>query len=226
MIQIKILQNKLLFLFFFFLFFELFSQNYSFDYMLVSDNKRISKTIERYEGHDVVNSKNHQWYMELGKNTITKNYYSILIDNDRNLISRFLVSDINRSPLYFEHEGTFKKTNFQYYKFKDLKIQNIGDLKYKISPQEILKPKKEIFEIEFQLEKFEDNLLIFNFELLSYHQQTEILNLVKEQLKSENQVGNFYIKEIKISYFKKTIFTSTIKPKKVIIDLSLQSNGN
>ena len=103
MVQIKILQNKLLFLFLFFLFFELFSQNYSFDYMLLSANQRISETVERYEDYSMVNSKNHQWYMELGKNTITGNYYSILIDNDKNLISHFLVSDINKSPLYFEH---------------------------------------------------------------------------------------------------------------------------
>ena len=38
-----------------------------------------------YQSYDMVNSKNHNLYMEVGRNNINHNYYSILVDNDKKL---------------------------------------------------------------------------------------------------------------------------------------------
>ena len=85
-----------------------------------------------------------------------------------------------------------------------------------------MKPSKQIFEMVVQLEKFEDDLIIINFEPLSHEQELQIEKLIKEKLKSENQIGNFYIKEIKIKYFKKSTMIKNVIPQKVdvILDLS------
>lgn len=158
--------------------------------MLKTTVKR-SNPSNQYESFDMVNSKNHYLYMEVGKNTITENYYSILIDKEKKNILRFLVSDISKNPLIFQLENSHKLSNYQYYKFVNLKIESIGKLKFKIYPEKIIKPKKQVFELEIQLEKFEDDLIVIDFETLTTEQEFEIENLIKSQLKSENLTGNF-----------------------------------
>ena len=208
-----------------FLLFSLFvfSQEYQFDYMLKSTVKRENPDYN-YQSYDMVNSKNHNLYMEVGRNNINHNYYSILVDNDKKIVSRFNLTDVNKNPIDFIYERGFEILNDYkvYYNFFNLKIENVGELKYKITPEKILKPANQIFEMEVQLEKFEDDLIIINFETLSHEQELQIETLIKDKLKSENQIGNFYIKEIKIKYFKKSTMIKNVIPQKVdvILDLS------
>ena len=208
-----------------FLLFSLFvfSQEYQFDYMLKSTVKRENPDYN-YQSYDMVNSKNHNLYMEVGRNNINHNYYSILADNDKKIVSRFNLTDVNKNPIDFIYERGFEILNDYkvYYNFFNLKIENVGELKYKITPEKILKPANQIFEMEVQLEKFEDDLIIINFETLSHEQELQIETLIKDKLKSENQIGNFYIKEIKIKYFKKSTMIKNVIPQKVdvILDLS------
>ena len=201
----------------------IFSQEYQFDYMLKSTVKRENPDYN-YQSYDMVNSKNHNLYMEVGRNNINHNYYSILVDNDKKIVSRFNLTDVNKNPIDFIYERGFEILNDYkvYYKFFNLKIENVGELKYKITPEKILKPANQIFEMVVQLEKFEDDLIIINFEPLSHEQELQIETLIKEKLKSENQIGNFYIKEIKIKYFKKSTMIKNVIPQKVdvILDLS------
>ena len=201
----------------------IFSQEYQFDYMLKSTVKRENPDYN-YQSYDMVNSKNHNLYMEVGRNNINHNYYSILVDNDKKIVSRFNLTDVNKNPIDFIYERGFEILNDYkvYYKFFNLKIEKVGELKYKITPEKILKPANQIFEMEVQLEKFEDDLIIINFEPLSHEQELQIETLIKEKLKSENQIGNFYIKEIKIKYFKKSTMIKNVIPQKVdvILDLS------
>ena len=200
-----------------------FSQEYQFDYMLKSTVKRDNPDYN-YQSYDMVNSKNHNLYMEVGRNNINHNYYSILVDNDKKIVSRFNLTDVNKNHIDFIYERGFEILNDYkvYYKFFNLKIENVGELKYKITPEKILKPANQIFEMVVQLEKFEDDLIIINFEPLSHEQELQIETLIKEKLKSENQIGNFYIKEIKIKYFKKSTMIKNVIPQKVdvILDLS------
>lgn len=200
-----------------------FSQEYQFDYMLKSTVKRENPDYN-YQSYDMVNSKNHNLYMEVGRNTVNHNYYSILFDNDKKIVSRFNLTDVNKNPIDFIYERGFEILNDYkvYYNFFNLKIENVGELKYKITPEKILKPANQIFEMEVQLEKFEDDLIIINFEPLSHEQELQIETLIKDKLKSENQIGNFYIKEIKIKYFKKSTMIKNVIPQKVdvILDLS------
>lgn len=200
-----------------------FSQEYQFDYMLKSTVKRDNPDYN-YQSYDMVNSKNHNLYMEVGRNNINDNYYSILVDNDKKNVSRFNLTDVNKNPIDFIYERGFEILNDYkvYYNFFNIKIENVGELKYKIIPEKILKPSKQIFEMVVQLEKFEDDLIIINFEPLSHEQELQIETLIKEKLKSENQIGNFYIKEIKIKYFKKSTMIKNVIPQKVdvILDLS------
>ena len=200
-----------------------FSQEYQFDYMLKSTVKRENPDYN-YQSYDMVNSKNHNLYMEVGRNTVNHNYYSILVDNDKKIVSRFNLTDVNKNPIDFIYERGFEILNDYkvYYKFFNLKIENVGELKYKITPEKILKPANQIFEMVVQLEKFEDDLIIINFEPLSHEQELQIETLIKEKLKSENQIGNFYIKKIKIKYFKKSTMIKNVIPQKVdvILDLS------
>ena len=200
-----------------------FSQEYQFDYMLKSTVKRDNPDYN-YQSYDMVNSKNHNLYMEVGRNNINDNYYSILVDNDKKNVSRFNLTDVNKNPIDFIYERGFEILNDYkvYYNFFNLKIENVGELKYKITPEKILKPANQIFEMVVQLEKFEDDLIIINFEPLSHEQELQIETLIKEKLKSENQIGNFYIKEIKIKYFKKSTMIKNVIPQKVdvILDLS------
>ena len=200
-----------------------FSQEYRFDYMLKSTVKRDNPDYN-YQSYDMVNSKNHNLYMEVGRNNINHNYYSILVDNDKKIVSRFNLTDVNKNPIDFIYERGFEILNDYkvYYNFFNLKIENVGELKYKITPEKILKPANQIFEMEVQLEKFEDDLIIINFEPLSHEQELQIETLIKDKLKSENQIGNFYIKEIKIKYFKKSTMIKNVIPQKVdvILDLS------
>ena len=201
----------------------IFSQEYQFDYMLKSTVKRDNPDYN-YQSYDMVNSKNHNLYMEVGRNNINDNYYSILVDNDKKIVSRFNLTDVNKNPIDFIYERGFEILNDYkvYYNFFNLKIENVGELKYKITPEKILKPANQIFEMEVQLEKFEDDLIIINFEPLSHEQELQIETLIKDKLKSENQIGNFYIKEIKIKYFKKSTMIKNVIPQKVdvILDLS------
>ena len=200
-----------------------FSQEYQFNYMLKASVKKENPDYN-YQSYDMVNSKNHNLYMEVGRNNINHNYYSILVDNDKKIVSRFNLTDVNKNPIDFIYERGFEILNDYkvYYKFFNLKIENVGELKYKITPEKILKPANQIFEMEVQLEKFEDDLIIINFEPLSHEQELQIEKLIKEKLKSENQIGNFYIKEIKIKYFKKSTMIKNVIPQKVdvILDLS------
>ena len=201
----------------------IFSQEYQFDYMLKSTVKRENPDYN-YQSYDMVNSKNHNLYMEVGRNNINHNYYSILVDNDKKIVSRFNLTDVNKNPIDFIYERGFEILNDYkvYYNFFNLKIENVGELKYKITPEKILKPANQIFEMVVQLEKFEDDLIIINFEPLSHEQELQIEKLIKEKLKLENQIGNFYIKEIKIKYFKKSTMIKNVIPQKVdvILDLS------
>ena len=204
-----------------------FSQEYQFDYMLKSTVKRENPDYN-YQSYDMVNSKNHNLYMEVGRNNINHNYYSILVDNDKKIVSRFNLTDVNKNPIDFIYERGFEILNDYkvYYKFFNLKIENVGELKYKITPEKILKPANQIFEMEVQLEKFEDDLIIINFEPLSHEQELQIETLIKEKLKSENQIGNFYIKEIKIKYFKKSTMIKNVIPQKVDVILNLKKLNN
>ena len=204
-----------------------FSQEYQFDYMLKSTVKRENPDYN-YQSYDMVNSKNHNLYMEVGRNNINHNYYSILVDNDKKIVSRFNLTDVNKNPIDFIYERGFEILNDYkvYYKFFNLKIENVGELKYKITPEKILKPANQIFEMEVQLEKFEDDLIIINFEPLSHEQELQIETLIKEKLKSENQIGNFYIKEIKIKYFKKSTIIKNIIPQKIDVILNLKKLNN
>ncbi len=204
-----------------------FSQEYQFDYMLKSTVKRDNPDYN-YQSYDMVNSKNHNLYMEVGRNNINHNYYSILVDNDKKIVSRFNLTDVNKNPIDFIYERGFEILNDYkvYYNFFNLKIENVGELKYKITPEKILKPANQIFEMEVQLEKFEDDLIIINFEPLSHEQELQIEKLIKEKLKSENQIGNFYIKEIKIKYFKKSTMIKNVIPQKVDVILNLKKLNN
>ncbi len=204
-----------------------FSQEYTFDYMLKSSVKREDPNYD-YQSYDMVNSKNHNLYMEVGRNTVNHNYYSILVDNDKKIVSRFNLTDVNKNPIDFIYERGFEILNDYkvYYNFFNLKIENVGELKYKITPEKILKPANQIFEMEVQLEKFEDDLIIINFEPLSHEQELQIETLIKEKLKSENQIGNFYIKEIKIKYFKKSTMIKNVIPQKVDVILNLKKLNN
>ena len=205
----------------------IFSQEYQFDYMLKSTVKRDNPDYN-YQSYDMVNSKNHNLYMEVGRNNINHNYYSILVDNDKKIVSRFNLTDVNKNPIDFIYERGFEILNDYkvYYNFFNLKIENVGELKYKITPEKILKPANQIFEMEVQLEKFEDDLIIINFEPLSHEQELQIETLIKEKLKSENQIGNFYIKEIKIKYFKKSAIIKNIIPQKIDAILNLKKLNN
>jgi hypothetical protein len=205
----------------------IFSQEYQFDYMLKSTVKRDNPDYN-YQSYDMVNSKNHNLYMEVGRNNINHNYYSILVDNDKKIVSRFNLTDVNKNPIDFIYERGFEILNDYkvYYNFFNLKIENVGELKYKITPEKILKPANQIFEMEVQLEKFEDDLIIINFEPLSHEQELQIETLIKEKLKSENQIGNFYIKEIKIKYFKKSTIIKNIIPQKIDVILNLKKLNN
>ena len=205
----------------------IFSQEYQFDYMLKSTVKRDNPDYN-YQSYDMVNSKNHNLYMEVGRNNINHNYYSILVDNDKKIVSRFNLTDVNKNPIDFIYERGFEILNDYkvYYNFFNLKIENVGELKYKITPEKILKPANQIFEMEVQLEKFEDDLIIINFEPLSHEQELQIEKLIKEKLKSENQIGNFYIKEIKIKYFKKSTIIKNIIPQKIDVILNLKKLNN
>ena len=205
----------------------IFSQEYQFDYMLKSTVKRDNPDYN-YQSYDMVNSKNHNLYMEVGRNNINHNYYSILVDNDKKIVSRFNLTDVNKNPIDFIYERGFEILNDYkvYYKFFNLKIENVGELKYKITPEKILKPANQIFEMVVQLEKFEDDLIIINFEPLSHEQELQIETLIKEKLKSENQIGNFYIKEIKIKYFKKSTIIKNIIPQKIDVILNLKKLNN
>ena len=205
----------------------IFSQEYQFDYMLKSTVKRENPDYN-YQSYDMVNSKNHNLYMEVGRNNINHNYYSILVDNDKKIVSRFNLTDVNKNPIDFIYERGFEILNDYkvYYNFFNLKIENVGELKYKITPEKILKPANQIFEMEVQLEKFEDDLIIINFEPLSHEQELQIETLIKEKLKSENQIGNFYIKEIKIKYFKKSTMIKNVIPQKVDVILNLKKLNN
>mgnify|MGYP003552609843 FL=1 len=204
-----------------------FSQEYTFDYMLKSSVKREDPNYD-YQSYDMVNSKNHNLYMEVGRNNINHNYYSILVDNDKKIVSRFNLTDVKKNPIDFIYERGFEILNDYkvYYNFFNLKIENVGELKYKITPEKILKPANQIFEMEVQLEKFEDDLIIINFEPLSHEQELQIETLIKEKLKSENQIGNFYIKEIKIKYFKKSTMIKNVIPQKVDVILNLKKLNN
>ena len=205
----------------------IFSQEYQFDYMLKSTVKRDNPDYN-YQSYDMVNSKNHNLYMEVGRNNINHNYYSILVDNDKKIVSRFNLTDVNKNPIDFIYERGFEILNDYkvYYNFFNLKIENVGELKYKITPEKILKPANQIFEMEVQLEKFEDDLIIINFEPLSHEQELQIETLIKDKLKSENQIGNFYIKEIKIKYFKKSTIIKNIIPQKIDVILNLKKLNN
>ena len=205
----------------------IFSQEYQFDYMLKSTVKRDNPDYN-YQSYDMVNSKNHNLYMEVGRNNINHNYYSILVDNDKKIVSRFNLTDVNKNPIDFIYERGFEILNDYkvYYNFFNIKIENVGELKYKIIPEKILKPSKQIFEMVVQLEKFEDDLIIINFEPLSHEQELQIETLIKEKLKSENQIGNFYIKEIKIKYFKKSTMIKNVIPQKVDVILNLKKLNN
>ena len=196
-------------------------------YMLKSSVKREDPNYD-YQSYDMVNSKNHNLYMEVGRNTVNHNYYSILVDNDKKIVSRFNLTDVNKNPIDFIYERGFEILNDYkvYYNFFNLKIENVGELKYKITPEKILKPANQIFEMEVQLEKFEDDLIIINFEPLSHEQELQIETLIKEKLKSENQIGNFYIKEIKIKYFKKSTMIKNVIPQKVDVILNLKKLNN
>ena len=204
-----------------------FSQEYQFDYMLKSTVKRDNPDYN-YQSYDMVNSKNHNLYMEVGRNNINHNYYSILVDNDKKIVSRFNLTDVNKNPIDFIYERGFEILNDYkvYYNFFNLKIENVGELKYKITPEKILKPANQIFEMEVQLEKFEDDLIIINFEPLSHEQELQIETLIKDKLKSENQIGNFYIKEIKIKYFKKSTMIKNVIPQKIDVILNLKKLNN
>ena len=77
------------------------AQQYKFDYMLKSENIREDSKYNS-TSFDMINSKDHTYYMEVGQNSITGKYYSILFDYDKKEFYRFDINNrkiISPSPL-------------------------------------------------------------------------------------------------------------------------------
>lgn len=219
MLQLQLMKKLLVTIFLQFFSF-VFSQDYQFDYMLKANVVRENPqfTIESY---DMMNSKNHSYYMEVYKD---KNAYrSFLIDNQIKIVHRFRELHFSANPMSFKYKNSNALSDYSYYNLSKFKIEKIGELTYKVTPEKILNPKEEHLEIEVKLEPFEDDLLVINFDLLSYSQRLEIENLIKEKLKSENLIGKYFIKEIIYKYKKNSTWTEKITPIRIDNHLILKN---
>lgn len=211
--------KKLLTLSAYFFVIFVFSQEYQFNYMLKASVKKENPDFSS-QTYDMMNSKDHSYYMEVYKETNSNK--SFLIDNQKKIVHRFKKLNFNKNPITYLYKNSNVLSANSYYDVLNFKIEKIGELSYKIVPEKILNPKDEQLEIELKLEPFEDDLLKINFELLSYSQSLEIENLIKDKLKSENLNGNYYIEEITFRYKKNTVLNKKITPIKIDdkIDLS------
>lgn len=212
--------KKLFTTFFLFLISFVFSQEYQFDYMLKTTVVRENPQFTN-ESYDMMNSKNHNYYMEVYKD---KNLYkSFLIDNQNKIVHRFKELDFSKNPMSFKYKNSNSLSNYSYYNLTKFKIEKIGELTYKVTPEKILNPKEEHLVIEVKLEPFEDDLLIINFDLLSSNQELEIENLIKEKLRSESLFGKYFIKEIIYKYKKNSIWAEQITPIRIDNHLILKN---
>lgn len=197
---------------------NMFAQKYSFDYMLKSENNNNGTN---FQSSNLVNSKNHNIYMELAKNKSTNSFYAILIDYDNRLIHYFRMGEELTNPLKLSYENRSELTNAGTIKETKFKIEKVSDLNYRIYTADLPVKNKDYFEVDLLLAPFEDDLIIINFELLSRKKGLEIEELLKDQLQLENLQGNFYIKEINYKYLKKASFSSKIRPEKYIVNLDV-----
>lgn len=199
----------------------IFSQEYQFNYMLKASVKKENPDFN-FQSYDMINSKNHSYYMEVYKEN--NSYKSFLIDNKKKIVHHFKKLNFNRNPITFLHKNSNALSEYSYYDLLKFRIEKTEELSYKIMPEKIINPNDEQLEIKVKLEPFEDDLLIINFELLNYSQILEIENLIKDKLKSENLIGNYYIKEITYRYKKNTILYELITPIKIENHLNLTDN--
>ncbi len=201
------------------------AQQYKFDYMLKSENIREDSKYNS-TSFDMINSKDHNYYMEVGQNSITGKYYSILFDYDKKEFYRFDINNrkiISPSPLLFAFKSITSPIDVQFIYYNDLQIEKIGKYRYKIIGNKSTKRKKKNkLEITLELEPHTHDLLIFDFEPLTTKQQQEILVLLKNTLKSENGPGHFFIKEITFHYFKDSLFKKKITPVKIDVNLNIE----
>lgn len=198
-----------------------FSQEYQFNYMLKSTVKRENPDLNS-QSYDMVNSKNHSYYMEVYKKN--NSYISLLIDYQKKEVHRFKKLNFNDNSMTFSYKNSSVISAYSYYDLLKFKIEKTEELSYKIMPEKIINPNDEQLEIDVKLEPFEDDLLIINFDLLNYSQTLEIENLIKDKLKSENLIGNYYIKEITYRYKKNAILYELITPIKIENHLNLTDN--
>lgn len=212
--------NKLMIMYFLMQAVTIFSQKYAFDYMLKSE---VDNNGSKFQSFDLVNSENHNIYMEVGKNTTTSRFYAILLDKQRKLVHKFDLGQILTNPLKINYLDKYSFGKINFLKSDKWVLEKIADYKYKVFTDNISIKNKGYFEIELLLAPFEADLITINFEILSRNQESEVEQLVKEKLKSENLPGNFYIKEITYKYLKKMTYSSKITPEKYVINLDVSS---
>ncbi len=215
---------KYLVVFFLGLSFAASAQLYKFDYMLKSENIREDSKYNS-TSFDMINSKDHTYYMEVGQNSITGIYYSILFDYDKKELYRFDINNrkiISTSPLLFTFKGVGVYNDIPFLRYNDLQIAKIGNHHYRIIGKNKKKSKKNKLEITLELESHTHDLLIFDFEPLTTQQQQEIITLLRNTLKTENESGNFYIKEITFRYFKDSLLKQKITPIKIDVNLNIE----
>ena len=196
------------------------AQKFDFDYILNSENTREIKQ-HNYKSYDMVNSKNHNLYMEVAQNTLSKDLYSILLDYSDKIIYRFDINKFANNNLKFNYQYASQMSGKYPPKTKSFKIEKIGDLAYRIYTSTNAKRKYEDFELFINLQPFEDDLLIINFEVFTKEQMNAIENLIKNQLQKDSKIGNFYIKEITYNYFKKSVLNKRITPEKISLTIDI-----
>ncbi len=212
------------FLIFFFLSLSIAAsaQLYKFDYMLKSENTRDDAKYN-HTSFDMINSNDHTYYMNVGSNSVTGMYRSLLFDHSKKELYIFYINNRKMvSPLLFTFKGVGVYNDRQFLRYNDLQIVKIGNHRYRIIGKSKKKSKKNEIEIILELEPHTNDLLLFNFEPLTSLQQQEIITLLKNTLKSENESGNFYIKEITFHYFKDSLFQQKITPVKIDVNLNIQ----
>ncbi|MBS1572378.1 MAG: hypothetical protein JST62_08315 [Bacteroidetes bacterium] len=181
--------------------------NFDFDYKITSQTK-FTDHIEREE-YFLINSKNHDFFLEMNKNFYTKQYYADIIDSKN--IYRFDVENPWTPKMEFKMIEIFRRHGKKIFDYKLLEIINLGKLHYRILGK---KRNKVLFEMECKLQPYEANLLNFNFEGLTFSQHKEFLQLLNQKLKDDKQEGNFYFEEIIFKYG--SVLTLKMKPEKYL----------
>lgn len=215
--------NKILTLSFLMLCFILNAQKYKFYYILNSEIVRENPKYN-YKRFDMVNSKNHNIYMDVSQDNRTKGLSSILYDYKNMSGFRFDIAQDSAKALKFNLFSSFNLIDKKFINYKSMKIEKIADLKYKLFTTDKKMMSKNDLEIVITLVAFEADLIIIHFEPLTKQQQYEIENTIKKQLTSDNKTGTYYIKEITYKYFKDSYYNEKIIPEKIelLIDLNKQ----